>query len=315
MNKARSERQRPGRAAGRTMSLERPPQRRQGEARKRMRHRNVLEYANFRYLKLAALIGVGSLVAYLWARTPAEAPQFPFGSTWTGYALGTLGALIILWLLWFGIRKRRYRGVGTVQGWLSAHVYIGTVLLLVATLHTGFSFGWNVHTLAYGLMVAVILSGFYGVYVYLRVPAMISANMADDSLGAILADIGDADREAAKVALQLPNDVISAVQVSARETRIGGSLWRQLSSGPRRDPTDLALALLERNSKRYKGDEANRARELYGLLVHKRALVQRARREIRLKAILQMWLVVHVPLSIALLSALTAHIVSVFFYW
>ena len=35
----------------------------------------------------------------------------------------------------------------------------------------------------------------------------------------------------------------------------------------------------------------------------------------RLKALLEVWLYVHVPLTVALLAALTAHIVSVFYYW
>ena len=33
------------------------------------------------------------------------------------------------------------------------------------------------------------------------------------------------------------------------------------------------------------------------------------------KAFLDIWLYFHVPLSFALLAALIAHIVSVFFYW
>ena len=38
-------------------------------------------------------------------------------------------------------------------------------------------------------------------------------------------------------------------------------------------------------------------------------------RQMRLKALLEVWLYVHVPLTIMLLAALTAHIVSVFYYW
>jgi hypothetical protein len=34
-----------------------------------------------------------------------------------------------------------------------------------------------------------------------------------------------------------------------------------------------------------------------------------------LKARLDLWLFIHVPLSIALIAALVAHVVSVFFYW
>jgi hypothetical protein len=49
--------------------------------------------------------------------------------------------------------------------------------------------------------------------------------------------------------------------------------------------------------------------------VRKQELVARARRAVALKARLDVWLYVHVPLSIALIAALVAHIVSVFFYW
>jgi len=30
---------------------------------------------------------------------------------------------------------------------------------------------------------------------------------------------------------------------------------------------------------------------------------------------LEIWLYIHVPLTIALIAALTAHVISVFFYW
>ena len=35
----------------------------------------------------------------------------------------------------------------------------------------------------------------------------------------------------------------------------------------------------------------------------------------RLRALLEVWLYVHIPATIALLAALTAHIISVFYYW
>ena len=47
----------------------------------------------------------------------------------------------------------------SLKAWVSAHVYLGLSLIVIATLHTGFQFGWNVHTLAYALMMLVILSG------------------------------------------------------------------------------------------------------------------------------------------------------------
>jgi hypothetical protein len=61
------------------------------------------------------------------------------------------------------------------------------------------------------------------------------------------------------------------------------------------------------------GDEA--ADRVEKLLIRRKAQLDRLRRQMRLRALLEVWLFVHVPLTVALLAALTAHIVSVFYYW
>jgi hypothetical protein len=45
------------------------------------------------------------------------------------------------------------------------------------------------------------------------------------------------------------------------------------------------------------------------------AALQRVRGYVRRRALLEIWLFVHVPLTFVLIAALLAHIVSVFFYW
>ena len=50
-------------------------------------------------------------------------------------------------------------------------------------------------------------------------------------------------------------------------------------------------------------------------MTRKRGLTDRIRNDLRYRALLQLWLYFHVPLSFALLAALIAHVVSVFYYW
>jgi hypothetical protein len=277
-----------------------------------VRHQSVLEYARFRWLKGALWLSVLCGAVYLWHDPPLK----PYGGTWLGYTLGTIGALLILWLLWFGVRKRRYASrVGSVQGWLSAHVYLGTALLVVATLHTGFELGWNVHTLAYVLMVATIASGFYGTYIYLSVPGLMTANRGDETLEAMILKIADLDTEIREKALSLPDQILKVVNASLDGTRLGGSFGRILSGNDRNCPTAAAVRELPEIGKRLSGDMAKLNHEVFTLLLQKNELLARARRDLRFKARLDLWLYFHVPLAIALLAALATHVISVFLYW
>jgi hypothetical protein len=277
-----------------------------------VRHRSILAYARYRYLKLAAGLGVAAIAAYVWHRPPTG----PYGGTWLGYSLGTLGALLILLLLWFGVRKRKFASTaGTLPGWLSAHVYLGTVLIVIVTLHTAFQVGWNVHTLAYALMLAVIASGFFGIYAYLRYPPLMTDNFRDDTLALLLIKTTDIDREAQQLALSLPDSINELVVASAQGTTIGGSWWRQLRGTDPHCRTTMATTGVQTLGRTLTGEQAKTNRQLYALLLKKQELVARARKGVQLKALLDVWLYVHVPLSIALLVAMSAHIVSVFFYW
>ena len=277
-----------------------------------MRHQSILEYARFRWFKAALWLSVLAGAIYVWHEPALK----PYGGTWLGYALGTVGALLILWLLWFGVRKRSYRSrAGTVQGWLSAHVYLGTALLVVATLHTGFELGWNLHTLAYVLMVATVASGFYGVYIYVSVPGLMTANRGDETLDAMLLKIADLDREIREKALSLPDQILGVVNASLDNTRLGGSFLRVVSGRDRACPTAAAVRDLPEIGKRLSGEAANLNHEVYTLLLQKYEILARARRDLRFKARLDLWLYVHVPLALALLAALAAHVFSVFLYW
>ncbi|MFY7962678.1 MAG: hypothetical protein ACOVVK_21560, partial [Elsteraceae bacterium] len=102
-------------------------------------HESFLVYARFRYMKWAVALALVSLVVYI-GHKPVLEPRN--GGTWAGYGLGGVGAALILWLMWFGVRKRQYaQGPGRLEDWLSAHVYLGLALIVVGTLHAGFQFG------------------------------------------------------------------------------------------------------------------------------------------------------------------------------
>jgi hypothetical protein len=63
------------------------------------------------------------------------------------------------------------------------------------------------------------------------------------------------------------------------------------------------------------GEQAIALDQIAVLLQRKAGALNRVRRHVRYRALLEIWLYVHVPLTFATIAALAAHIISVFFYW
>ena len=63
------------------------------------------------------------------------------------------------------------------------------------------------------------------------------------------------------------------------------------------------------------GDRTRTIGELLSIVSARRVVLKRLRRDAQIRGWLEIWLYVHVPLSIGLLGALIAHVVSVFYYW
>lgn len=308
---------------------------------------SFLSYRRFRYLKLALLLAAVCMAVYSW-HEPLQAPN---GGTWLGYTLGGLSAFLILSFIGYGVRKRRFASrAGSVRGWLSAHVYFGVALVLIATLHSGFQFGWNVHTLAWLLMLLVVLTGIYGAFAYARYPSLITANRAGEDPERLLEQLDELEQEALRLADGVGEDMRRMVLQSFRHTRIGGGVWAQLSGRAGRG------ARLDRQAEQYlrsrsekierearmlweapeqsvleaqstvqfvageiaaaePGERVQTLRRIMEIIERKRQIGKRLNRDIRHRARLQFWLYLHVPLSFALLAALIAHVFSVFFYW
>jgi hypothetical protein len=288
-------------------------------------HQSLLTYRGGRWFWIATALSLLAIAVYGWHRLPEP----PNGGTWLGYTLGTIGALLILWLVYLGRRKRNYASnLGSVQGWTSAHVYLGTALIIIASLHAGFQFGWNVHTLAYALMMLVIVSGFFGVWVYLRYPALLSDNTAGKSRGDLYREVGEIDKQLLKQASRLGSEVETAVASALERTQVGGGALAQLRAhddsqvmlpgkglvrNPGQQPIiDFVVDRLAQTSHR---EQSELLREIANQLGARGRLLRRIRRDVQIHALLKIWLYFHVPLAFACLAALVAHVISVFLYW
>lgn len=291
-------------------------------------HQNILKFKRGRYFFISILLLLACFAIYF---TQGET-QPANGGTWQGYVLGTLAALLIVWLTALGVRKRRYSSsLGSMQGWASAHVYLGGALLVIATLHCAVQFGWNVHTLAYALMILVIFSGFYGLYVYLRYPGVGASNRSNRSRAELFTELGGLNESVRGIIRSCDAEVQRVVDSAVDRTQIGGGVLSQLliidhsqmlqggeaASKPvsNKDQAAVIDFVAERIPRGLKKDQSANLQQLLSMLCRRQTLLRKIRKDIRLQGWLKAWLYVHVPLTIALLFALSIHIVSVFIYW
>jgi len=276
----------------------------QDERRRDSDHVSFLKHKRFRWLWIALLLSGAAIAGYLMID---QEPR-PNGGTWYGYTLGTIGFGLILWLSLLGVRKRRINpGAWSLKAWTSAHVYLGLALIVIGTLHTGFQIGWNVHTLAYVLMLLVIATGIYGVIVYATLPQSLSANRKEMTRAQMLDALTALDRQLESAAQPLARaEADLVIAALGQDVFYGGALARLTGSYP---GCKTARAL------RGMGTASEAEARVTALLEKRREQLAQIRGALRIRALLEIWLFVHIPLTVALIAALTAHVISVFYYW
>tara|TARA_R110002072_G_scaffold2252_6_gene18656 strand:- start:512 stop:1375 length:864 start_codon:yes stop_codon:yes gene_type:complete len=286
-------------------------------------HTSFVNHEGGRYFWIALAFVTISVIIYGWH----DPEQTPNGGTWYGYTMGTIGAVLIFWLLYLGRRKRNFaHGWGTVRGWVSAHIYFGGALLIVATLHTGFQFALNIHTLAYVLMCMVIFSGFFGVWAYMTYPQARNQLKKSETLDDIFLRLEDLDSQLKKSVAKMSDDIRSVVTSAIERTEIGGGVVDQLTGRDKskvmidgnvvsnQDQQSAVDWLVKRRSNAT-GAESQTLATVVREYSSRQKLLATIREDVRMSAIQEIWLFFHVPMSFGLIAALVAHIVSVFLYW
>ena len=275
-------------------------------------HEGFLRYQRFRWFKIGLGVSLLAILIYMFL----DVQPRPNGGSWYGYTLGTIGAGLIVWLAMLGIRKRAItRGRWSLKAWTSAHVYLGLALIIIATLHTGFQFGWNVHTVAYVLMMLVIFSGIYGILVYATLPQGLSDARSEMTGPQMIDAVNSLDKQIQAASQPLPDADSAVVLGSLGEDPFGGGAWRRLSGNYPRCGNRRALQIMRGRLAETSGKQAQAVEQVVTLLERKAAALQRVRGYVQRRALLEIWLYVHIPLTFVLIVALLAHIISVFFYW
>ena len=239
-----------------------------------------------------------------------------YGGSVEGLLYGVAGTGLIAVLMYLGIRRRSYASsTGTLQGWVSAHVYLGLLTLLLIPMHAGFRFGWDVHTLAFVLLAVVVLSGVVGLVLYRNIPGRLTryeagqqADTIDPEMARLLSDMRALVKDRSDALVQIYKEEIATSQNRPPKG------WSLLLKGQGSDLLAVRSADLARKVSAIPPEDQATFQILSHLLLKKTQLEVNLLHQMRLRNALQAWLYVHVPVSIAMVFAVGLHLLVVFLY-
>lgn len=148
-----------------------------------------------------------------------------------GHGFGVVGTLfMIVGVTLYSGRKRlqRFSKLGSLKHWLDFHIFLCTLGPFLVVLHTSFKFG-GIVSIAFWSMMAVVLSGVFGRYVYVWIPKTLNGRFLSvqtiqeekkDVVGSIQKSAGLPSGEVQRILSALeppqPNGIFSALFLSAR---------------------------------------------------------------------------------------------------
>ena len=269
-------------------------------------------------------VGVGAVLTAVYVASALRG-GFQHGGSPAGIAYGIFGTLAILVLLYFGVRKRSYRSTwGTLDGWLQSHIYLGLLSALVIFFHSGFRFHDRVAVAAFVTLGVVVASGFVGASLYTSVPRRLSeveSALTPAELSAQIQQLADGMARIASSRSHPFQEVCRGLLAESLPSRMAG--WRLMltgrGTGPKRSISGVSggsrgPAPWAAHLTRVPPGEQEDLRQLLVLSRQRSELLERLIAQQRYRNLLGAWLYLHVPLSIALLALVAAHLAAVFYY-
>ena len=262
----------------------------------------------WRRIFIILLIAVTAL--FIWQARK----EYPHGGSTIGIAYGIAGSALIVILAAFGMRKRAYRSTfGTLENWMQSHIYLGLLAGVVLLLHTGFRFNDGIAVATFVLVAIVVFSGIAGAILYVTVPRLLTEVESNLTVAEISDQLNQLAKSMARIASGKSAPFQRIYNELIRESQPGWLAgWRLLFTRRRRKPqmTGDWSNLIGLVGK----DEQEELRQMLVVSRQRKELLLRLIYQQRYKNVLEAWLYVHVPFTIAAMVLAVVHVAAVFYY-
>jgi hypothetical protein len=264
--------------------------------------------------------------AVLLAGWRARGEEYLTAESGLGYALGIAGAVAMLLLLLYPLRKRvrALNRLGATRHWFRAHMILGVVGPALILFHANFRTAALNSTMAIAAMLLVTGSGFVGRYLYGKVHHGLYGRQL--TLTELKAAMEHDTQHVARLLAYAPGVSRRLLEVDAAVLapcpRLLDGVWRSVSIGVATRATRWrlgrelrrAVALAARREGWPAAERRARRRQAQQLVaLHLRA-ARRVARFTFYERVFALWHLLHLPLFVLLIITMVVHVVAVHLY-
>ena len=223
-----------------------------------------------------------------------------------GHGLGIIGSLMMLvGVSIYHLRKRirMFSRLGILKHWLEFHIFLCLLGPILVLYHTAFKFGGLV-AISFWSMVAVVISGVIGRYIYLQIPHTIEGReMSLNEINQTKVVLN----EKLILVYQLDEIVLEAIMqaVKKRPDRSGSNMVRR----------SISKFIFERNTIKEvktilqgKNISGKNFKEVMGIIKSEIELNRKIDRLITMQNLFKYWHVAHLPFAILMLIIMLVHV-------
>lgn len=256
----------------------------------------------------------------------------PGGGTWQGLTYAGVGTAMILFAMLLSFRKKvRTMRIGRAYWWMQGHVWFGLLSYPIILYHAGFRWGGTMTSVLMWLFTIIIVSGIVGLIFQQLIPTLILKHVPMESTyenhprvlealreeaGAIIAAATQRQEEAFEVdAIPAGSTTatLAATETSVAETRLREFYTRHVQPCLLDHPAPAAALVNDRSASSMFEDLRRMLPKSMQDGVSNLEEICEERRQIarhrRLYHWLHGWLLIHIPLSFAMLVLIVVHAV------
>ncbi len=222
-----------------------------------------------------------------------------------GHGLGIIGTLLILIGVVMYLMRKRMKFMarwGRLKYWLEFHIFLCSLGPVMILFHTAFKFG-GVVSIAFWSMVAVVLSGVIGRYIYIQIPRSIEGReLSLNEIKASKTNIGEILNESYQLSPISQDAILTTLQLQtpSNTNLVGGMLSRFFTERKRINTIQKTL----RENKLARRD----IRKVTRLVKNEMLINKRIERLQSMQQLFKYWHVAHLPFAIIMLVIVVVHV-------